>query len=78
MFALKIVNAFNPGAVIVSLGVDTYINDPISGFKIHESRFIEIGEILKNNKCPTMFVYEGGYYAQSVGRLVVNILKTFN
>ena len=72
--SLDRIQAFKPDAVVVSLGVDTYINDPISQFRLETDDYVEVGRRIAATGLPTLFVLEGGYAVDDVGRNVVNVL----
>ncbi|KAI0066592.1 Arginase/deacetylase [Artomyces pyxidatus] len=57
--AVAQVRAFSPAYVLVSLGVDTYIDDPISDFALTEECYARMGEIVAGLDRPTLFVMEG-------------------
>ncbi len=75
--ALKSIRQYKPESLIISLGVDTYENDPISFFKLASKDFIDIGIELKKMNLPTMFCMEGGYAVDQIGVNVVNVLEGF-
>jgi acetoin utilization deacetylase AcuC-like enzyme len=75
--ACRVVETFAPGALVVSLGVDTYERDPISRFRLRADDFLRLGERLAAVKCPTLFVMEGGYAVDDIGVNVVNVLTGF-
>ncbi len=75
--ALKSIAAFNPDALVVSLGVDTFEGDPISHFKLKTSDFPKIGRAISTLKLPTLFVMEGGYAVAEIGDNVVGVLCGF-
>ena len=68
---------FGPDALIVSLGVDTFENDPISFFKLKSCDFFSIGSDISEVCLPTLFVMEGGYDVAEIGVNVVNTLSGF-
>ena len=68
---------FSPDALIVSLGVDTYENDPISFFKLKSDDFFDVGRKIASINLPTLFVMEGGYAIKEIGINTVNTLKGF-
>ena len=68
---------FSPDALIVSLGVDTYENDPISFFKLKSDDFFDVGRKIASINLPTLFVMEGGYAIKEIGLNTVNTLKGF-
>jgi len=61
----------------VSLGVDTFEGDPISGFALRTEDYLRIGERLHRAGLPTVFVFEGGYAVDAVGVNAVNVLQAF-
>ncbi len=75
--ALNKVNNYKPDLMIVSLGVDTFENDPISSFKIKTPDFTDYGRCIAECGLPTVFVMEGGYAVAEVGLNVVNVLQGF-
>lgn len=75
--ALDRVRAFQPDAVVVSLGVDTYVGDPISRFTLTTDRYAEMGAMIEGLDLPTLFVQEGGYAVEAIGDNVVATLEGF-
>ena len=75
--ALERVDRFAPGALVVSLGVDTFENDPISFFKLRAADFTSYGRLIAALRIPTLFVLEGGYAVQEIGVNAVNVLQGF-
>ena len=75
--SFKNISSFKPDALVVSLGVDAYENDPISFFKLKSNDFVDIGKKLSKFKIPTLFVMEGGYSIKEIGVNTVNTLKGF-
>lgn len=75
--ALGIVRAFNPTALVVALGVDTYEYDPISAFKLQEAHYPLIGAAIAGLGLPTVFTQEGGYAVAEIGRNVAGVLTGF-
>ena len=64
-------------ALVVSLGLDTFANDPISKFALLASDFSRLGARLAGLGLPTVFVLEGGYAADELGTNAVNVLEGF-
>ena len=75
--ALAAINRFGAQALVVSLGVDTFAGDPISGFALHSDDYLRMGERLAAMGLPTVLVFEGGYAVDAVGVNVVNVLQGF-
>jgi acetoin utilization deacetylase AcuC-like enzyme len=64
-------------ALVVSLGVDTFDQDPISQFKLHHEDYLQMGAIIAELGVPTLFVFEGGYAVGALGINTVNVLIGF-
>jgi acetoin utilization deacetylase AcuC-like enzyme len=75
--ALRHIADFKPGALVVSLGLDTFAGDPIAGFTLATPDYLRIGEDLARAGLPTVFVFEGGYAVAEVGTNAVNVLDGF-
>ena len=75
--ALKSIAGFMPEVMIVSLGVDTFEGDPISHFKLKSEDYLRLGERLAMLRVPTLFVMEGGYNLDAIGKNVSNVLNSF-
>ena len=75
--ACKRVEAFGADALVISLGVDTYMHDPISFFKLTSDDFTTYGARIAALGLPTLFVMEGGYAVDDVGVNTVNVLEGF-
>jgi acetoin utilization deacetylase AcuC-like enzyme len=75
--ALKRVREFSPDILLVSLGVDTFENDPVSHFKLKTEDYLRMGEAIGTLGLPTLFVMEGGYDIEALGANTVNVLKGF-
>lgn len=75
--ALGAVRRSGAEALVVSLGVDTFDGDPISGFRLAADDYRRVGETLARAGLPTVFVFEGGYAVDRVGELTANVLEGF-
>lgn len=75
--ALRDIEAFGAQGMVVSLGVDTFAGDPISGFGLQGADFLRMGEDLAQAGLPTVFVFEGGYAVAEVGVNTANVLDGF-
>ncbi len=74
---LERIRRFGADALVVSLGVDTFAEDPISFFKLRSEDFTAYGRMIGAAKLPTLFVFEGGYAVADVGVNAVNVLTGF-
>lgn len=63
------VRAFNPAAIVVSLGFDTYKDDPISTFKLDYGSYHTLGARISALGLPVLYVQEGGYCVDVLGQL---------
>ena len=75
--AMKKLKKFAPDVVVVSLGLDTFKEDPISKFKLEHEDYLRMGEMIAGAKKPTLFVFEGGYAVDALGINTVNVLAGF-
>jgi acetoin utilization deacetylase AcuC-like enzyme len=75
--ALRKIKRYKPDALVVSLGVDTFKDDPISFFKLISDDFRTYGGAIARLKLPSLFVMEGGYAVEAIGINTVNVLEGF-
>jgi acetoin utilization deacetylase AcuC-like enzyme len=75
--ACRKIKAYGPDALVVSLGVDTFKDDPISFFKLESEDFKTYGKRIAKLKLPALFVMEGGYAIEAIGVNTVNVLEGF-
>ena len=75
--AMKKLKRFAPDVVVVSLGLDTFKEDPISKFKLEHEDYLRIGEMIAGARKPTLFVFEGGYAVEALGINCVNVLTGY-
>jgi acetoin utilization deacetylase AcuC-like enzyme len=76
--ALQAVAAYGAQALVVSLGLDTFEADPISGFKLKSADYLQVGQDIAAAGLPTVFVFEGGYAVAELGVNAVNVLDAFS
>ncbi len=77
VFAIDKIKKYGPEVIIISLGVDTFIDDPVGGFKLLSEDFLDIGKKLSQFQSPTHFIMEGGYAKIELGINVSNVLSGF-
>ncbi len=73
--ALGRVRAFAPDCLLLSLGVDTYRDDPVGGFLLEAGSFRRVGAAVDSLHIPTVVVQEGGYALDALGPNVVSVLR---
>jgi acetoin utilization deacetylase AcuC-like enzyme len=72
--AIDVVERFAPDGVVVSLGVDTALEDPDS-FRLVADDYPQLGAAIGRLARPTVFLQEGGYALDVLGRNVVGVLR---
>ncbi len=75
--ALEAIAEYGAQALVLSLGVDTFAGDPISGFALQSDDYLRMGERIAHIGLPTVLVFEGGYAVEAVGINVANVLQAF-
>ena len=75
--ACKRIAAYAPEALVISLGVDTYVGDPISKFRLDAPEYLRMGAQLARLGLPTLFVMGGGYAVEEIGVNVAQVLRGF-
>jgi len=75
--ATEDIRRFDPAYLLLSLGVDTFANDPMSSFKISRSCYAVIGRVIAELRKPTLFAMEGGYHMETLGENVRAVLQGF-
>jgi acetoin utilization deacetylase AcuC-like enzyme len=79
--AFPVILQYQPKFLVVSLGVDTFKGDVLGGFNIDTQDYLRmgraIGSFAKQLACKTLFVMEGGYVLEFIGKNVTNVLLGF-
>ena len=65
--ACEVVTDFSPSLLIVSLGLDTSIDDPIADLALTAEGFERCGALVGRLDLPTVVLQEGGYDVASLG-----------
>ena len=68
---------YGADVIVISLGVDTFKDDPISQFKLDSPDYLAMGRRIARLGKPTLFVMEGGYAVEEIGINAVNVLEGF-
>ncbi|MCR8924072.1 histone deacetylase family protein [Dasania sp. GY-MA-18] len=71
------IKEFDCDVLLISLGLDTFENDPISSFKLKSENFTEMGKLIESMQLSTLFVFEGGYAVEDLGVNTANVLLGF-
>jgi acetoin utilization deacetylase AcuC-like enzyme len=75
--AVKRIQQYGADALVISLGLDTFEEDPISRFKLKHDDYFRLGERIAWIDLPTLFIMEGGYAVEALGVNTVNVLMGF-
>ncbi len=73
--ATAIIADYAPDYLLISLGVDTFIEDPISKFRLVHEDYLTMGTKIAALGLPMHFVLEGGYAVGDIGVNVANVLR---
>ena len=76
--ALARIAHFGPDVLLVSLGLDTFRDDPICQFQLQTEDYLRLGKTLARLGKPTLFVFEGGYALDALAENTVNVLEGFH
>ena len=71
----KLIQDYAPDYLLISLGVDTFIDDPISEFRLTGDDYLVLGSRIADLGLPMHFVLEGGYAVEAIGTNVANVLR---
>jgi acetoin utilization deacetylase AcuC-like enzyme len=72
--AVEAVERFDPGAVVLSLGVDAAADDPESPLRVTADGYRSAAQQVTSLGVPVVTVQEGGYHLPTLGRLVAAAL----
>ena len=75
--AIERIRTFDPGALVVALGLDAYLGDPLRGLAVTTGGFGRIGEQVGTLRLPTVIVQEGGYLSDALGDNLAAFLAGF-
>ncbi|HZY42374.1 MAG TPA: histone deacetylase family protein, partial [Anaerolineae bacterium] len=71
------IHLFQPWALVIAVGFDTYGGDPISKFSLSTEDYPIIAQRIKKLNVPTVIVQEGGYNTEALGRNAAAFLQPF-
>ena len=74
---LQEIAAFDPSALVISLGLDAAADDPIGALKVSEDGFVEVARSIAHLGKPTVLVQEGGYPCEALARNLTAFLRGF-
>ncbi len=74
---LERIAAFDPGALVLSLGLDAHENDPLKGMQVTFDGFRRAGRLIEAAGLPTAIVQEGGYLSPDLAVSLTSVLSGF-
>ena len=69
--------AYRPEALLISLGFDAYVDDPLSPLAVTSGGFEAAGAAIAGLGLPSVLIQEGGYDCKSLGRNLMAFLAGF-
>lgn len=75
--AVDKIHVYQPDVLVIALGLDASIADPLAFLSITTDGFSSIGKIIGQAGLPTLFIQEGGYISPVLGDNLVATLKGF-
>ena len=75
--AVEFVGRCEPDYLVVSVGMDTFVDDPISSFCLQTEDYVKVGAEIEAIGLPTVLVFEGGYAVSALGDNVAALLRGF-
>ena len=73
--ALEAIDRFAPEQLVLSLGADTYAEDPLGRFALPPESYAKIGRAIAALALPVVAVQEGGYNVHAIGACVAGVLE---
>jgi acetoin utilization deacetylase AcuC-like enzyme len=75
--ALLRINAFQPGALVIALGLDAFVGDPFQGLAVTTAGFSRIAQQIAALSLPAVIVQEGGYLCDALGNNLSSFLEGY-
>ena len=75
--ALGAITAFQPDALVLSLGFDASVNEPLGFLRVTADGFARAGAAIAGLGLPTAIVQEGGYNTDELGVRLAEVLGPF-
>lgn len=66
---LAAMQEFDPASLVISVGFDTFEDDPLGFFNVSREGYAEIGRRIAAQDLPTLFILEGGYDVEAHAEL---------
>jgi acetoin utilization deacetylase AcuC-like enzyme len=75
--ALAKIDSFNPGALVIALGLDAHESDPLKGGSVTQAGFARIAEQIASLGLPSVIVQEGGYLTEHLADNLAMFLTAY-
>ena len=83
---MSAISDFNPAALVVSMGLDTYEGDKVAvnrgGFKLKGHDYFNVGSIIARymagKHVPCVFIQEGGYKMDTIGSAASEVVNGYS
>lgn len=75
--AAETIAAFGAGVLVVALGFDAHVRDPIGVLRLEARDFADVGDRIRAIGLPTLVVQEGGYAIDDIGECLERFLAAF-
>jgi len=72
--ALMAIGEYDPGGLVISLGLDAHEDDPLQGGAVTTQGFAEMAVMIGTLELPTVIVQEGGYLSPYLGDNLASFL----
>ena len=72
------IERYRADALVVSLGLDTFVGDPLSKFALQAGDYSKLGARIRRLSLPAVFILEGGYAAAELGVNAANVLDAYD
>ena len=76
--SLEAISSYRPDFLVVSMGFDTHLNDPVGRGMLSEQNFFELGEYLPQLNLPLIIILEGGYSLEDLPESVLQFVNGLN
>ncbi len=73
--AMSRIARFAPTYLVISMGFDTLVKDPLGDFELSYESFYTLGSLVRDAGYPALACMEGGYDLDSLGTTAVNFIE---
>ena len=73
--AIDWLSTSSPTALVVSLGLDTFVDDPISHFRLQQPDFMRLGQRLAAIELPTVLVMDSRPRLESANKMLNDLIE---